>query len=365
MATNDNGTNGVETEIAKGERDDVFEDYPRLERKRVQDKLRSKVSATRIAKRNVPRVSATSASTRIAELARPTKQRALNTLNEKAMTLPPAFVDNLVKIVEAESCLTPEEAARIRRQKERRTRKATRLPLRKKRTAEEIAEFAEDITRATTLDHDATISQYQMAERLVKSILEYRRETREGIPEIADVLMKRLISIDGYADAKNGDRATQQLQLLANVVARWITDVLAEVAETYKEAMKKYYKKRKMRRLDVNNNNKTNNKNKKTENWKQMGQMKEIEKQEGKNYETTKRNNPAKEKNEDEQKGNESGKEKDEAKEKAREREQLDDREAKSERVTEETVEREEKDEETKKREKGEEGKEVRENEEK
>lgn len=57
---------------------------------------------------DIPRVTVKSASLRIEELARPTKQRALITLKEKVPILSPAFVNNLVRIIEAESCLTPE-----------------------------------------------------------------------------------------------------------------------------------------------------------------------------------------------------------------------------------------------------------------
>lgn len=52
MAANDNGIDIVETEIARGERDNVFEDYPRLERKKTQNKLCSKISVTKSTKVN-------------------------------------------------------------------------------------------------------------------------------------------------------------------------------------------------------------------------------------------------------------------------------------------------------------------------
>lgn len=48
------------------------------------------------------------ASARIEGLARPTKHRVLVTLQEKASTLSPTHVDNLNRLIEAESCLTPE-----------------------------------------------------------------------------------------------------------------------------------------------------------------------------------------------------------------------------------------------------------------
>jgi len=54
MAANDNETsNIVKTEIAKGERNEVFEEYTRSEREEMRDKLRSKVSTTITVKVNV------------------------------------------------------------------------------------------------------------------------------------------------------------------------------------------------------------------------------------------------------------------------------------------------------------------------
>lgn len=47
-------------------------------------------------------------STRIKELARPTKHRMLMTLQEVGTRLKPEFVDNLIKSLEGETCLTPE-----------------------------------------------------------------------------------------------------------------------------------------------------------------------------------------------------------------------------------------------------------------
>lgn len=201
-----------------------------------------------------------------------------------------------------------------------------------------MREIAEDTTRATMLDRDATTCQYLMAECFVKSILEYQCEMQEGIREIADVIMKRLMSLDGFADVKNGDRATQQLRLLADVIARWITEILDEVAETHKEVLKQYDKKRWMKRLEVIDDNKIKDK---LENGKQIDQMKEKEIEE--------------EANKEEQKEKESDEEKDKAEEKAREREQLDDREAKSESIKEETVKEEQENEEIKREEEEEE----------
>ncbi|KAL0116593.1 hypothetical protein PUN28_009910 [Cardiocondyla obscurior] len=262
-------TNVIEAEIAKGEQDNVFEEYLQSERKKMRNKLRSKMSAIRMVN-NVSHSSSASASSRISELARPTKQHALNTLNEKAKTLPPKFIENLIKIVEANSCSTSKNFKREHRRKKRRTKKATRLPQSLKK--EQIEEIVEKNRPAMTMDPDAAMYQYLVAERFVKSILEYQCETQESIREIADVIMKRLISIEGYSDAKNDDRTSQQLRLLADVVSRWITEILEEVIETHGEALNSYKKKRWMKRLEVSEEESEENI---TENWKQMDQTKE------------------------------------------------------------------------------------------
>jgi len=54
MAANDNETsNIVKTEIAKGEQNDVFEEYTRSERKEMRDKSRPKISTTITVKVNM------------------------------------------------------------------------------------------------------------------------------------------------------------------------------------------------------------------------------------------------------------------------------------------------------------------------
>lgn len=47
-------------------------------------------------------------SPRIKELAQPSRQRMLMTLQQNASILPPALLDNLVRTIEKETCLTPE-----------------------------------------------------------------------------------------------------------------------------------------------------------------------------------------------------------------------------------------------------------------
>ncbi|XP_011636219.1 uncharacterized protein LOC105426618 isoform X2 [Pogonomyrmex barbatus] len=240
----------MRSKIAKAEQDDVLEDNPRS-KKMFKEKSCSK--------RNAPRVFTEQLmSIRIKELAQPTKQRALNTLKEKGMILPPMFVDNLTRIVRARSYLTPEEAAQIRRD-ERGMRKARRrLP---QPLAKKPGEIAKEIARAPILDRDATMCQYLMAELFVRSILGYRRETQKRhVREIADVIMRRLTSLVERGDVKNGDRATQQLQLLADTVATWMDEVLVEVADMREKTLEEYSETRQMKTMDVDDDNETNEK---------------------------------------------------------------------------------------------------------
>ncbi|RLU14894.1 hypothetical protein DMN91_012781 [Ooceraea biroi] len=255
MATNNAASSNtkegnVEAEIARGEQDDVLEDYSKSTKAKLQEKPRSKALASKIVKRDVSQTAPKSGSARIKELARPTRQRVLMTLQERASTLSPVFVDNLIKIIEAESCLTPEEAAQVLREK-RRSQKATRAPVSVKKWERKIAKL--DGTEATsTLEKDATMCQYLIAECFVRSILGYQCQSqKKDVREIAQVILKRLTSLDGYTDTRSDDRATQQLRLLADIVACWIAEVLMEVAETRKEALEEYREKRRMKMMEA------------------------------------------------------------------------------------------------------------------
>ncbi|XP_072761982.1 uncharacterized protein [Anoplolepis gracilipes] len=272
MATNNDELVNVEEEIVKGEQDDVLEKYPRSKKERIQKKPRSKALKM---KHDVPQVTVISGSLRIEELARPTKLRALMTLKEKISILSPAFVNNLIRIIEAESCLTPEEAALTLRRKKRERKKITPFsPLMKKW----VKEITEDIAHTTMLDKDATMCQYLMAAHFVKSILRHQCELqKKDIHEIAAVIFKRLTSLDGYTtDVQNGDRATQQMRFLANIVACWIAEILIEVAEIHEETLEEYLKKRQMKMIEVNDNNL----NSENEDWKQIDQEKDKKEKE-------------------------------------------------------------------------------------
>lgn len=123
-----------------------------------------------------------------------------------------------------------------------------------KKWEKKIAKVDEAV-EVTTLDRDATMCQYLMAECFVKSILGYQCQSqKKDICEIAEVVLKRLMSVDGYTAVQNDIRAMQQLRLLADMVACWIAELLMEVAETRKEALKEYCEKRQMKMMEVNNN---------------------------------------------------------------------------------------------------------------
>lgn len=180
-------------------------------------------------------------------------------------------MNNLIKIIEAESCLTPEEAAQVLRRKKRAKKKTQYSPLMKK-LMKEITEDA----HTPMLDRDATMCQYLMAEHFVKSILGYHcRTQKKDIRDITTVILRHLTSLDKYAiDAQNGDRATQQLRILADIIACWIADILNEVAEVHKGTLEDYFKKRQMKMIEVNDDVQLNNKN---EDWKQIDQEKSRE----------------------------------------------------------------------------------------
>jgi len=144
--------------------------------------------------------------------------------------------------------------------------------------------------------------------------------------------MKRLIFLDEYANAKNDDRATQQLRLLADVVAYWINEIIIEVDKIYRETLKEYSEKRWIRMLEVNDNDNET----KIKLWKQIEQIKEKNNQEEKN-EIIKRNNLTKKRTEEKQK--EKNKE-DQMKKEAQEGEQLDDGKVKNENVRNKTIEK-------------------------
>ncbi|XP_032684658.1 uncharacterized protein LOC116850455 isoform X1 [Odontomachus brunneus] len=247
--------NVVETEVAKDKQNEVLEVHfvPQLEQEKIKEKPRSKPTPKTI-KPAVSKVPVKRVSPRIEELARPMINNVLSTLRDKAWVLPLAAVDNLQKIIEAKTCLlSPEEAARVLRLKKRKTKKTTRFPQLRKKWTGEITKLEQ---ASPMLDRNVALCQYLLAVNFVKSIVERQCQTqRKDLREITRVILKRLMSVDEYTDARNGndDRAMQQLHLLAEMIACWIAEILVEVAEADKEALEEYYKKKEMKKMEVDN----------------------------------------------------------------------------------------------------------------
>lgn len=103
------------------------------------------------------------------------------------------------------------------------------------------------------LDGNMAVCQYLLAVNFVKSILERQYQTpRKDIREIARVILKHLTSVDESTDIQNGDDLpTQQLHLLAEIIACWVAEILVEVAEAHKETLEKYCKKREMKEMEI------------------------------------------------------------------------------------------------------------------
>lgn len=136
--------------------------------------------------------------------------------------------------------------------------------------------ITEDITYATMLDKDATICQYLIAEHFIKSILGHQCQTpKKDICKIATVIFRHLTSLNRYiTNVQNGDRTTQQLRFLADIVACWIAEILIEVAEIHTETLEEYFNKRQMKMIEVNDQINSEN-----EDWKQIDQEKDREKE--------------------------------------------------------------------------------------
>ncbi|XP_014483206.1 PREDICTED: eukaryotic translation initiation factor 3 subunit A-like [Dinoponera quadriceps] len=266
----------VETEVAKGEQNEVLEEHPRLAKEKVKEKPRPKATPE-VVKPTVAKIPVKRITPRLEELARPLINNVLVTLRDKAWVLPPAFVDNLTRIIETKTCISPEEAARVLRRKKRKTKKAT-PPLMKKRT-EEVTKLGTPI-----LDEEVAMCQYLLAVNFVRSILERPCQTRrKDLREITRVILKRLTSINGYTDTRDGnDRATQQLQLLAEMIACWIAEILVEVAEAEKETLERYCKKREMKEMEVDDDEETDSE---AEYWQQKHEIREKSEKEVKERE--------------------------------------------------------------------------------
>ncbi|XP_076766963.1 uncharacterized protein LOC143433508 [Xylocopa sonorina] len=185
-------------------------------------------------------------SPRIKELAQPSRQRMLMTLQQGASILPPALLDNLVRTVEKETCLTPEQAATLTRKKKSRGKK--RKGTADKWQSKEVQKSKKPtvgIASSGSFDKDAVSCQYLMAERFVRSILKWKCSLpKSEFTDVAEVIVKRLIDVLEYTPPQNEDRKSQQIHYLADVIACWITGVLSEVAQYQEEKLKERCRKK-------------------------------------------------------------------------------------------------------------------------
>ncbi|CAK9810929.1 hypothetical protein ANTQUA_LOCUS6690 [Anthophora quadrimaculata] len=178
-------------------------------------------------------------SPRIKELAQPTRHRLLITLQEGASILPPALLDNLVRTVEDETCLTPEQAAKIsRKRKARGKKKEGRREKWQYKEARKPKKSSTGVTSAGVFDKDAVSCQYLMAERFVRSILQWKCSVPKAeLNDVAEVVVKRLADVLEYSPMGNEDRKSQQIRYLAEVISCWVLGVVSEVAESQEEKL--------------------------------------------------------------------------------------------------------------------------------
>lgn len=79
---------------------------------------------------------------------------------------------------------------------------------------------------------------YSMALRFVRAILNWKCcIPHEQYKDIAAVILRRLAKVLCYEPIGNEDKKSQQMRLLADLIACWISDVLMEVAEKNKDAL--------------------------------------------------------------------------------------------------------------------------------
>ncbi|KOX77798.1 hypothetical protein WN51_10588 [Melipona quadrifasciata] len=186
-------------------------------------------------------------SPRIKELAQPTRQRMLMTLQQGASILPPALLDNLVRTIEKETCLTPEQAAKISRKKKTRgkKRKGGTDKWQYKETNKLKKPGGGILTTTGSFDKDSVSCQYLMAERFVRSILKWKCSyPKSEFNDVTEVIVRRLIDILEYSPLQDEDRKSQQVRHLADVIACWITGVLTEVAQYQEEKLMEQCKKK-------------------------------------------------------------------------------------------------------------------------
>ena len=129
--------------------------------------------------------------------------------------------------------------------KQQSTKKCKKRRQKIKCTSKEKKEFRKEEENHVSFDPEAVCCQYLMAERFVKSILDWKCPipTNE-YRDIAKVILRRLSFLLEYTPTDNGDRKSQQMHVLADVIACWISGVILEVAEEHKKELEEECQKR-------------------------------------------------------------------------------------------------------------------------
>ncbi|XP_011500128.1 PREDICTED: uncharacterized protein LOC105363995 [Ceratosolen solmsi marchali] len=173
-------------------------------------------------------------------LSKPTKRRMLMTLTYKSSFLSAKMLDHLIDVLESETAITPEQAEEIIRDKKMKKKEVKK----KKNKIDKCQSKCKSETKETvnkllscgdpSLDLEAAECQYSMAQRFVRSILNWKcLYPRDDYRDIAEVILERLSKQLEYIPIGNEDRKSEQMRLLADIFACWISEILTKVAEKY------------------------------------------------------------------------------------------------------------------------------------
>nr|XP_031840215.1 uncharacterized protein LOC116430354 [Nomia melanderi] len=184
-------------------------------------------------------------SQRTKELAQPPRRRMLISLQEGAAVLPPALLDNLVRTLENETCLTPEQAAIVSRKKKFAKKKRGKQDTSRQKEASRLNKPNMGSAIAGSFDKDSVFCQYSIAERFVKSILKWKCPIPKAeFNDISKVIVERLVHVLDCTCPQNEDRKSQQLRFLADTIACWISGVLSDVAKHQEKNLEEICKKK-------------------------------------------------------------------------------------------------------------------------
>lgn len=90
------------------------------------------------------------------------------------------------------------------------------------------------------LDEESANYQYLLAQRFVKSMLNWKCNfPYEDYQDLSKVIFKRICNQVNYVPTVYEDRKSEQIRFLSDIVAGWILGIIAEVAEEQKEQLRK------------------------------------------------------------------------------------------------------------------------------